>query len=313
MVLQGQSAGSASIDFYSYAYANDPIVQGFIMESGVMSLAQGGGVALPGGPPPTANPLNLTAGWFNTSATLGCGGFTSDPVSVLSCMQSKNFTDIITATENIGFQPIPDGISVFSNYTAMTVAGNFSKNPILIGSNDHETGMFEALSVLTANPSSSVPPPAFWVGIDNTVFVCPVSTRANLSAEQGVTTYRYRYFGVFPNTAISYTSGAWHTSELLTLFGVVPLVPKSTLAEIAIATYMRGAWAKFAKDPINGLSSYGWPKYVPSDKTLVQLAINNMTGTNLAYAGMYDGVCDTSTSMNGSVSEIRGNTTSPPV
>ncbi|KAE9367175.1 alpha/beta-hydrolase [Stipitochalara longipes BDJ] len=306
MVLQGQSAGAASIDFYSFAYAADPIVQGFIQESGVMSLAGGGGgVQLPGGPPPGADQSNITAGWFNASAALGCGSSTSDPATVLSCMQTKNFTDIVTATTNIGFQPIPDGISVFSDYPARFAAGNFSKNPILLGSNNHETGMFEALSDATASIANPSPPPSVWMGIDNSAFVCPVAVRANTSAQLGVTTYRYRYFGVFPNTAISATSGAWHTSELLSIFGVVPssssVVPASTAAELAIMKYMRGAWAAFVKDPQKGLTAYGWPVYVPTAKTLVQLAINNMTGTNLGSAAMYDGVCGAAAiSVNGS-------------
>lgn len=173
--------------------------------------------------------------------------------------------------------------------------------------------MFEALSALTAAPSSPSLPPAIWLGIDNSVFVCPVAKRANSSAEHGITTYRYRYFGVFPKTAISYTSGAWHSSELLALFGVVPSDPVNIPAELAIRTYMREAWAAFANDLLNGLSNYGWPEYVPSGKTLVQLAANNMTGTNLAYASIYDVICDTLTLANGSILGSNGNTTNTPV
>lgn len=302
MVLAGQSAGSASLDLYSFAYAADPIVSGFIMQSGTLALANGGGAALPNGPPPSSPATNTSAGWFNASAALGCGGSTApDPAAVLTCMQTKNVTDIVAATATIGFQPAADGFSVFSaaEYSSRTARGQFSKLPVLIGSNDHETGLFESLSALGATPANPAPPPSFWIGVDNDVFVCPASARANVSVQQGVSTFRYRYFGVFPDTAFSGTSGAWHGSELLTLSGVVPpegmgptgAVPAVTPQQQEIMKYMRGAWAAFIKDPKQGLVSYGWPPYNPTAQTVVRIGFNNETGTNLVSPGSLDGVC----------------------
>lgn len=58
---------------------------------------------------------------------------------------------------------------------------------------------------------------------------------------------------------------------------------------------MRGAWAAFAKDPIQGLHNYdGWANYKHGGKTLIRLAygndfLNNNTraqfllGPSLAY------------------------------
>jgi acetylcholinesterase len=42
IVLWGQSAGAASVDIYNYAYRSDPIVSGFIADSGVATLSSGG-------------------------------------------------------------------------------------------------------------------------------------------------------------------------------------------------------------------------------------------------------------------------------
>lgn len=306
IVLAGQSAGSASIDLYSFAYANDPIVSGFIMQSGTRNLANGGGAALPNGPPPPSPATNASEGWFNASAALGCGGSTSNPATVLTCMQSKNFTDIVTVTNTIGFQPAADNISVFTDadYEARTAAGNFTKVPILIGSNDHETGLFESLAKLGATNTTPALPASFWTGVDNSVFVCPASARANVSVEQGVTTFRYRYFGVFPDTAFSATSGAWHGSEILQLSGVVPAanamgVPPVTPQEQDIQKYMRGAWAAFVKDPKQGLVTYGWPAYQPTQATVVRLGINNATGPNAASPAMFDAVCNNTVAVTG--------------
>ena len=54
MILFGQSAGSASVDRYSYSWVSDPIGSGFLMASG----AAGFGEALP---------LNNDAGGYKVS------------------------------------------------------------------------------------------------------------------------------------------------------------------------------------------------------------------------------------------------------
>jgi hypothetical protein len=71
-----------------------------------------------------------------------------------------------------------------------------------------------------------------------------------------------------------------------------PGVPR-TEAEKKIQKYVQGAWVTFAKDPVNGLRSYegGLPQWDPTKKTLVRLAYNNMTGTNLAFPIEYDAAC----------------------
>lgn len=68
-----------------------------------------------------------------------------------------------------------------------------------------------------------------------------------------------------------------------------------TAQEQAVMNYTRGAWAAFAKDPVNGLNSYqgGWPAYSPTMSTLVRLAFDDATGTNLALPEMYDAPCGT--------------------
>lgn len=64
-----------------------------------------------------------------------------------------------------------------------------------------------------------------------------------------------------------------------------------TPEEEAIGAYFRGAWAAFAKDPYNGLTSYGWPQYSANESTLVRLAYDNQTGPNLAVGDEYDSGC----------------------
>lgn len=44
---------------------------------------------------------------------------------------------------------------------------------------------------------------------------------------------------------------------------------------------------------MNGLrkNEGGWPQWIPAKKTLVRLAYDNLTGTNLAFPMEYDAGC----------------------
>jgi cholinesterase len=280
ITLFGQSAGSVSVDLYSYAWAQDPIASGFIPESGTV---------FSWGLPHTK--AESAEAWFNVTATVGCGDASSDSASVLSCMRSKNATDILNAAPPatgtariLGlFGPTIDDTVVFSNYSAQTPA----KLPLLLGSNDFEAGFFRARF---AQAGVTIPD-QFWDQLNLEEFTCPAGIRANTSVGASNPTWRYRYFGDFPNIRISADSGAYHGAEMSIIFTTMPTVPDSTPEEISISTYMRGAWVAFAKDPVNGLTTYGWPVYDISGDTLIRLAYNNVTGTNAVNPYLYDAKC----------------------
>jgi cholinesterase len=301
ITIFGQSAGSASVDYYSYAYVSDPIIAGMIEESGTIN---GFG---------TVTKAEANGAWFNVTSTVGCGSASSNSTAVLACMRTKTSAEILNAIPpaaagavagGLGaFAPAVDDITVFSDYDARSAAGNFIKVPLLTGNCDYEAGLFATTAAL-ANVTY---PPIFWTEFDLSVFTCPAAERANISIAAGVPTWRYRWFGDFPNLRLTSVpdSGAWHASELPVLFGNYPNatggVPASTDAELSIGSYIRGAWAAFAKDPVKGLNSYqgGWPEYSPSGNTLIRLAYNNLTGTNLAMPLLYDGACPTKFAYNG--------------
>lgn len=91
-------------------------------------------------------------------------------------------------------------------------------------------------------------------------YTCPARTRANASIATNNPTWRYRFFGVFPNINMS--------SE-------------------------GGSQAAFAKDPINGLAIYdgGWPSYNPAKVSLIRFVYDNLAGTNLGFPLLYDACC----------------------
>jgi cholinesterase len=280
ITLFGQSAGAASIDFYSYAWNSDPIAAGFIAESGNVF-----GWGLPNSKAATA------AAWYNVTTTLGCGNASSNQATVLSCMRQQNYTAILNAiptaagtTGILGFfVPTVDDTVVFANYSQQTPA----KVPMLIGNNNYESGLFRTEFALDGIFFSD----AFWDDFTLQEFTCPCGIRANASVAANNPTWRYRYFGVFPDLAISSEAGTWHAAEIPIIFDTVPATPGPTQAEISIANYMRGAWAAFAKDPISGLTKYGWPTYNTSQDTLIRLAYDNITGPNLINPYKYDADC----------------------
>lgn len=75
------------------------------------------------------------------------------------------------------------------------------------------------------------------------------------------------------------------------LFNTIPSTIPATEEQISIGKYIRGAWAAFAKDPTNGLTTYGWPRYDPSQDTLIRIAYENITGPNLINPRRYDADC----------------------
>jgi cholinesterase len=285
IILFGQSAGAEAVDFYSYAWTSDPIVKGLIIQSGSTGLA--------------AYPKEVsTAAWYNVTSTLGCGDSGSNSSLVLECMRHQTTEDIQKAIPlqvvpggSAAFWPTVDETVVFSDYPALAAAGKFIKVPLLIGNTDNEAGFFKAIGTI----SGVHEPESFWDQFNLATFVCPSATRANASISAHLPTWRYRYFGSFPNLQIQSDpdSGAYHSSELSLLFGTIPPdgvpgIPPSTEAEHQWEKYIRGAWAIFAKDPKEGLNRIGWPRWNPEKQTLIRLGYGTCTGPNEASPRSYD-------------------------
>ena len=288
ITLAGESAGGGSVDYYSYAWAEHPIVAGLISQSGTIPLVQ-----------PLSKEI-AAENWFNTSASLGCGNKTSDSNQVLDCMRGKNVTVIMNAISqaSIGsvlFTPFVDGVMVFDDYKVRSAAGKFTKKPLLIGHNDFEASLFDLIQRL----KNITLPQSFWYAFDNARFFCPVADRAAVNAKYNLPTWRYRYFGDWPDMRLSKTiyTGAYHGADVNILLDTIPHgtgIPKSTREEIAFGKYMRGAWAAFVSDPERGLREYGWPNYDPDTESLVRLAYMNATELDTASPTPYDSVCNAS-------------------
>lgn len=115
MTLWGQSAGAASVDAYSYAWADNPIVKRLIMNSGGTNLIT------------AVDPTH--ANFTSLAATVGCGNLTAVPELV--CMRNVSLDTMIQAflsglAKGISFGPVPDDKTVFSNYTKRALEGRLA-------------------------------------------------------------------------------------------------------------------------------------------------------------------------------------------
>lgn len=274
IVIFGQSAGGASVDYWSFAWKNDPIVAGLIPMSGT-SL----------GFLPNTKEYSQSL-WYNVSQAVGCGGPNDDAAVVLSCVRSQDTSVLLAAAARVPalptqalaqatFHPTIDNITVFADYEQLSTSGAFAKVPLLVGNADQEDGWYR-ISGWAAKLNFTN---AQWDLFTQRAFTCPVSYSAKDRVQYKVPTWRYRYHGDWDNLRLYNStaglsprgSAAYHGSDLNMVFGTAQDVSglENTAAENATIKYIQGAWAAFASDSKRGLTQYGWPAYAKSGKFVI--------------------------------------------
>ncbi|KAJ0311081.1 hypothetical protein COL516b_001784 [Colletotrichum fioriniae] len=246
ITIAGQSSGGVAVDYWSYAYVKDPIVNGLIATSGnAFSF-------------PLNSPNVTVRNWNTVVAAVNCTNTTDS----MACMRSRKWEDLKAAAAAIRpassssvlrgippFYPSIDNKIVFPDYVSLMQSGRFAK----LGQ---------------ARLDNNVPA---WV---------------------------YRYFGDWDNTRLFPTSGAYHGVDLHMIFGAsgdVSGIPPSGPQKETTAL-MQSAWAAFAKDPADGLSSVlGWPRYDPEEESLVLLAVDNNPEPQFVKPSTFDAPCSTIT------------------
>ncbi|KAF2431719.1 alpha/beta-hydrolase [Tothia fuscella] len=259
MILHGQSAGGASVDYYTYAWTQDPIISGFIPQSGSAALRMGANAGNA-----TQNAINQ---WSSLSNQLGCGAVSaSDVTSTLACMRSKPLSAVMDATapkagaSGMGtWGPKADGKTVFEDLADRGAKGNFIKAPMFVGNTNNEGansgGKVGAKAALASN--------------------CAPRRAAQLRKDAGVPIWRYIYAGEFENQkkgpCSANSEGACHSAEISVVFGTNPLKkggPDTENEKKLVATLSK-AWTEFAKDPAHGLEKMGWPQYDKSKPSVI--------------------------------------------
>jgi acetylcholinesterase len=248
ITLWGQSAGAMSIDYYNFAYPDDPIVSGLIMHSGTATLDFSW---------PDAQQTNFTY----VANHFGCSE--SNGTAELDCLRKVNASNIISFLESyanngtvptLAFVPLVDNRTLFANNTARALAGNFSRKPALIGNTADEGNSF----VLPYNATYG-PPRADADATTVGLFMCPTIQTSHDRYASDATTFRYLYAGNFSNVSPKWWLGAYHSSDLPMVFGTYGIARgNGTAFQKAVSEKMQDYWLAFAEDPVNGLPGLGW-------------------------------------------------------
>ncbi|KAI1556105.1 PnbA Carboxylesterase type B [Pyrenophora tritici-repentis] len=296
IVIYGQSAGAAAVDYWAYAWKNDPVVSGLISMSGTsLSFI-----------PNTAKYSQSI--WYNVSQTIGCGGAEDDPGAIIACVRAANMSALLAASAKVPglpsgaltqatFHPTVDNITVFADYEKLSESGSFAKIPFLSGNADHEDGWYRISGWATKLNFTNTQ----WELFTQRAFTCPTAHSVGYRVKHEVPTWRYRYHGEWDNLLLYNSSAglgprgsaAYHGSDLGLVFGTaqdISGLPNSP-AENKYMKYIQGAWAAFARDSQKGLTQYGWPEYKSGNATLVELAYNNNLPTQFVDPWIYDKPC----------------------
>ncbi|KAI8937958.1 hypothetical protein NX059_005640 [Plenodomus lindquistii] len=288
IVIAGQSSGGAAVDWWSYAYRQNPIVHGLMSTSGnafsfPMNTAQ-----------------KQRDNWNTLSTALGCGNSTES----VTCMRKQPFEAISLAAAKIApspggspvrstppFYPMVDNSTIFGiqEYLNRSASGDFAPLPYFHGHNNYEQGYYVI--------------PAFGQGRNVTEaqsaqfllesFVCPTSHEARQRVKANVPIWAYRYFGDWDNTRLYPTSGAYHGTELNMILGGSEDASglPATQAQRYISGLFQGAVAAFAADPKQGLTKYGWPRFNPELESWIEIGVGNQAKATFAKPEKYDGKC----------------------
>ncbi|RMZ40494.1 lipase/esterase [Aspergillus flavus] len=288
ITIFGQSAGGASVDYYSYIWTEKPLVSGFISHSGTALSFK----------PNT--PEESASYFYHVSQTLGCGNSTTATNHIIHCLRQQPYKSILKAVAKVPtasspvlpqpvFHPTVDNITIFNNYAERSASGNFTHIPYLVTSNANEAGYYR-VSAYAANISH---PDPVWNLFNQAAFTCPSGQTAAHRTAAGVPTWQSRYFGDWDNLRLYPFSGAYHGIDLPMVFGTASKISgiADSEKEREFARYMASAWVAFAADPADGLSRFGWPRYDENEETLVGLAYGNSTAARFFVPSEFEWGC----------------------
>jgi acetylcholinesterase len=258
ITLWGQSAGAISVDNYNFAYPDDPIVNGLIMNSGSSLL------------PLTSGDTQQTNFTF-VAQHLGCNS--TDAETEIDCVRGIDSVDIERflkaysdngTTPALSFVPVVDNRTEFANYTARALAGNFTRKPAIIGTASNEGVAFLPYDQ-TYGPDQVDADAA-----TASLFLCPVVQTTHDRHATNTTTFRYLYGGNFSNISPQPWEGAYHSSDLPLIFGTYGIARgNGTEFEREASEKIQDYYLAFAKDPVNGLPAMGWKTYNPSGEAVL--------------------------------------------
>lgn len=182
----------------------------------------------------------------------------------------------------LGFQPISDNATTLANFPRDVRLKSSDNNkimariPVMLGSTADEARMEDFMNITLKDALSAWMPditttqvsmlkvfyPIGSPGIENDFdqvvriatelgMQCPIRYTSEDFAKTGIKTWRFMYNASFANTETFKGSGAYHSSEIQTLFGTYP-EQGATEFQAELSREMQKAWGRFVRDPENG-------------------------------------------------------------
>jgi len=159
---------------------------------------------------------------------------------------------------------------------------------MLVGTNHNESQLFKTFAKLSGTTLNE----KVASHLDK-LFTCSAAEAAKVRLMNGVPVWRYH----FADTKAGSTDGAPHAAEIPYVFDVGGSVSGPLLSFLGAANnpdlvpVVQNAWGAFARDPQNGLTKYGWPKYDPTGNTLIRLGYNGLPKAEFVKSTLYDESC----------------------
>jgi para-nitrobenzyl esterase len=309
VTLFGESAGATSVCVHLVSPASDGLFARALSESTVCGSR--------------FETQAIADAQGDTLATaLGC----TDPANVLACMRAASPKAVVTALplpaafqpgSGVRWSPVVGTTNLPTQPAVAFAAGQFSKVPLLIGTNENEGTVFVAAGdvhpaddaayqiaigttygpwapqVRAQYPSASFTSPsaALAEALADDHFVCSSRrvVRAVAGAGQSAWLYSFRH-AIAPGDL-----GAFHSSEVAFVFGTKAGGRVLTADELPLSSAMMGYWSRFAAtgDP-NRADAVAWPVYeTASDRNLdLDLTISGNAGLKRANCDFWDAISD---------------------
>lgn len=264
--MKGSSAGSLLIDYYGFAYHDDPLVRGLYMDSGSAFLNNTLGKS------PDTTHSNFTF----VAAQLGCGGL--DPSSEVRCMQNipfnviqdfvgqyqDNSTDVSPSQPPLVFVPVIDNTFIFPNYTERYMQGKYSNLPYLQSTTSNEGSALIATGANYPIDDGAWPNQTAINEFTLNTLVCTAMQSSIDRASVQAPTYRFQWSANISTVSPLPWLGAYHGSDLPYIFGsfqdYLGRPPPPPFAFTVSRTVQDLLYA-FAQDPDEGLAKMGFPDY----------------------------------------------------